>query len=275
LRCGPGIRATLHLRQHQERSSASRVVSLDDASSKDRARVLALALTELVRSDWADLSRPVDGSSAAEAAEPSSPSAIQQPARNEAKATSTPSKATEPAQAEIKDDGPAPSSPAVADNAWHWRADALVRWFTASPGLTLGPAFALSRGRFSAGLEAALGRGSDPRGVANYGFGAATLGLDAYAAQGRVVRFTVGPRAALGATWMTGQGATANVQGSNVVQLYADARLEGALALQARAIDVGVRLCGGRANGLRLRDRAETLGATGGWFVGATLGAGW
>ena len=279
LRCDRGIRATLRLRQHQDRSSASRLVALDDTSSKDRARVLALALTELVRTDWAELSKPGEASSLAEASKKPPPPSTVEPAKTETEmqsaSTATPSGPAQPPPLPGTEGRHAPAGPTAGDGSWHWRADALIRWFTVSPRPTLGPAFQLSRGRFSAGVEAALGRGANARGVANYGFAAATFGFDAVSTVGNVAGLAVGPRFALGATWFAGDSATATAQGNNVVQLYADARIQCALTLRTATVDVGMQFSGGRANGLRLRDQEKTLGATGGWFTGVALGAGW
>lgn len=283
LRCDAGIHALLRLRPRSDRSSASRLVPLDDTSPKDRARVLALALTELVRTDWSELVRPAAVTRESGADEKPSPAAApvaeaSAPASPTASGAKPEPSVTSDSTARDTDERDASRNAASADRPddnWRWQAQALTRWFTAAPQLMVGPAFELGHGRLAAGLEAALGRSSSARGVANYGLAAATLSFDAFATHGANARVALGPKLALGATWATGQSTLANIQSSDVVQLYADARVECRLTLHTRALDVGLRLAAGRANGLKLQDRQRNLGATGGWFLGAALGAGW
>src|SRR5262249_39160914 len=157
---------------------ASRFVSLDDANPKDRPRLLGLALAELVRSDWAPL---VERSAAKEAA---ATKTGQEPPRPESAAATasaathekTSTAAATGSAARGAGPGASPSSEADDADGLAFTAAAIVRWFTAYPGVTLGGALGIERGRFSLGVEAAVGRDVTARGKTNYGFGAATLG---------------------------------------------------------------------------------------------------
>lgn len=275
VRCDRGVEASLTLRIPNDTESASRFVSLDDVNPKDRPRLLGLALAELVRSDWGTL---VERSSAKEAtpARAAKDPPTSADATRGAAATATRKSTSSGAEPRSPDHAPAAgtsaSTEASGPNELAFTADAIVRWFTEDPGVTLGAAFGVARGRFSVGLEAAVGRHVTARGTANYGFGAATLGAAVLHAVSTRTRFTFGPRLALGGTWATAESSQVDVEASGTGGLYADARLEAAGAVRLGSVELAARLDGGRATGLELEDRGIVVGATGGWFVGGALG---
>ena len=275
VRCDQGVEASLTLRIPNDTESASRFVSLNDANPKDRPRLLGLALAELVRSDWSAL---VERSAAKEAAAAKAakqpPADAGTPAAAAAAATGeSKSVATEPSSADRGEATEASSSSESNDtNGLAFTADAIVRWFTVDPGITVGAAFGVERGRFSVGVEAAVGRHVTARGTADYGFGAATLGASVLRAVSKKGRFTLGPKLALGATWATGESSQNDVEANGTGHLYADARLEAAGAVRLGSVELGARLDAGRATGLELTDRDAVIGATGGWFIGGALG---
>lgn len=273
LRCDRGVEATLRLRVHGDASSASRVVSLSDANPKDRARLIGLALAELVRSDWSDLveRKQAADASAAPAARDATP-VVAKPAAAPAAATVTNPGAT---GRDAGTDG-LPAADAAGDSTrLAFTADALARWFTVAPVVTLGAAFGLERGWFSVGLEAVAGHRTVARGSTNYGLGALTLGAAVLRAVSRTGRLTLGPKVALGGTWATGESSHLDVVASGTGGLYADARLEGCAAVRLGAVELGARVNGGRATGLSLTDGGAVIGATGGWFFGGALGVRW
>jgi hypothetical protein len=281
MRCESGIQATLRLRPRAERSTASRVISLDDASAKDRPRVLALALAELVRSDWSELvsaaeaQSPPAGNSTpsppAAAASAASPSGTHRVGDTRASHSSAEGHESRPADADDAERANVPDTPAQL----RLRADAIVRWFTAYPGVTFGAAFGVDRSRFSAGVEGAIGRHSTERGTASYGFGAAAVGLQLLRSEWGRARFALGPKVALGGTWATGKSALSNVVVESEGQFYADARLEAAASAHFSSLEPGVRVEAGRATGIAITDRGSVIGATGGWFLGGALGLSW
>jgi hypothetical protein len=275
VRCEQGVEASLTLRIPNDTESASRFVSLDDANPKDRPRLLGLALAELVRSDWATLverSTAKEVAAAKAAKEPPAP--LQEPAAAPAAAAAKSSRAAPEADDVDRGGASGTREPSESQESSElaFTADAIVRWFTVSPGITVGAAFGLERGRFSVGVEAAVGRHVSERGSADYGFGAATLGAAVLRAVSNKSRFTLGPTLALGGTWATGESRQADVEVSGTGGLYADARLDAAGAVRLGAVELGARVSGGRATGLELVDRGSIIGATGGWFVGGALG---
>lgn len=273
LRCDRGVEATLRLRLRGDASSASRVVSLDDANPKDRPRLLGLALAELVRSDWSDLverKRAADASLAtpASGAPPVTVPPVLAPAAVSAK---SPSAAEHDSGSEAR----TPADPLTDSARLAFTADAIARWFTVAPALTVGAAFGLERGWFSVGIEGVVGHRAVTRGATNYGLSAATLGAAVLRAVSPKGRLTLGPKVALGGTWATGESSHADVVASGTGGLYADARLEATAAARLGSVELGARVNGGRATGLSLKDDTAVIAATGGWFLGGALGARW
>jgi len=273
LRCDRGVEATLRLRVSGDPSSASRVISLNDANPKDRPRLLGLALAELVRSDWSDLVER-SRAPAAGAAKPADAA----PSRAPAEAAPSVAASNRSSAGAAGDSGAREPSAAGAGgepSRLALTADALARWFTAAPAITLGAAFGLERGWFSVGIEGVAGHRTVTRGATNYGLGAATLGAAVLRAVSRRGRLTLGPKVALGGTWATGESSDTGVVASGTGGLYADARIEATGAVRVGSIELGARLSGGRAAGLSLKDDGDVIGATGGWFLGGALGVRW
>jgi hypothetical protein len=276
LHCERGLRATLKLRASGERSSASRVVPLDDATEKDRSRVLALAVAEFVRSEWGELA-----SSAATAASPASPAAnaptapgSAAPSTQEAPSVDkTASPAYKPASehSSSRDTGADRAERAPATGAT-FEAAGRLRWFAAYPrGIMLGGGGGLRLGRWSADAEAVFGNNTAELGSASFGLAAGVVGFEALRLEAGRAHVALVPAAALGATWVTGTTTHSQVEVANQTNVYLDGRLSLRGELRLQSFSIGALLDAGRAGGIAALEHGQTIGATGGWFLGTAI----
>jgi len=285
LACDHGVKARLTLKTTDQ--SAARSVPLDDVRSKDRARVLALALAELVRAEW----RWVTTGKSAEA---------ESPPGDERHSTAEPARQTEPtpspAAAAAGTGAPKqPLSPPTPTNAPRQAAgdrgpprdaatdqsqdqDLALEVLGRARELFEGPTFAYGAAagtrfrRWSAGVEALFGRTRGKLGTASDGFADARVGYELVrAARGRWL-FGVEPGVAGGVTWLAGTAETPAVKVSNATALYADARLSFRAEFRAPALDPTLSLEAGRALGFAAQENRTTIAVTGGWFAGGALG---
>jgi hypothetical protein len=290
LACEHGVKARLTLKTADQ--SASRTVPLDDVRVKDRPRVLALALAELVRAEWrwvttgkSDETEPPPGYERHSNTDPgqhdeSTPSAAgARPSTAAAKAAGPPSNGDKPS-APAATNAPTAGDRGAASNAAETplperlslevlgRARELFEGSTFVYGAAVGPRWQ----RWSASVEALFGRARAELGTANVGSADARVGYELLRAnQGRWL-FAVEPAVAAGLTWVGGTGATPDVKVSAATAFYADARLTLRTEFRARALSPTLSLEAGRALGLAAQENGTTIAATGGWFVGGALG---
>jgi len=279
--CDHGVKVRLTLRTADQ--SATRTIPLDDVRVKDRSRVLALSLAELVRAEWRWVTTGKSEEKEAppgderhvtpedtKKAEPdrSEPNAAKSHA-DEANAGSSalavttprePDRASEPAAS------PHPERGLSLEVLGHARL--LFDGVSFADGASVGARWR----RFSAGAEALFGRTRARLGTATFGSADAHLGYELLSATPGHWLFSLEPGLAAGVTWVTGTRAAADVQVSNTAGFYGDARL----ALRAEYLSAP--LCptlsfeGGRALGLAAQEERRTIAVTGGWFAGAAFG---
>jgi hypothetical protein len=268
LACEHGVKARLTLRTAD--SSAARTITLDDTNERDRARVLALALAELVRAEWrwvttgkSDDAEAPPGDQRLTGADAHRESAGDA-ARNErdvaAKNAAADDAADVPVGGERSADG--------------LRLEALgrVRALFEGRNLTYGGAAGVRWHRWSAGVEALFGTVRAKLGTATGGVADARVAFELL----RLVRgrfhLSAEPGVAAGATWLSGRAASPTVQVANATRWYADARLALRAELLLRPLSPTLSLEGGRAAGFAATEGGRTVGATGGWFAGGALG---
>jgi hypothetical protein len=120
--------------------------------------------------------------------------------------------------------------------------------------------------------EALLGQGSDPFGTAHAG--SVALAVSYRIAIARFDAFTVDayPGASGGVTWLRGAAASPAIHVAPATGFYGDFRLGLEAALAGRfAPTLGLDI--GRSTGFAARAGSRVLTATGGFFLGAGLGA--
>jgi hypothetical protein len=280
--CEHGVRARLTLRAAQ--SSAERTITLDDANVKDRPRVLALALAELVRAEWRWVTTGQNEERDAPAGDERRGSAT--PVPHDAGATTDPPLARAAAARGASKQLPAPGAHAVEPDAGPTRdfaasparglsleAFARLRAVFGTPTLLYGASLGGRLRRWSFGVEGLFGRAESELGTAKLGFADGRAGFE-------LVRFVRGrfelgvePGVALGVTWLAGAPALASVEVANATRVFADVRLALRAELRFATFSPTLTLEGGRASGFSATEHEHTIGQTGGWFAGAALGA--
>jgi hypothetical protein len=157
-------------------------------------------------------------------------------------------------------------------HAFAFAASARVRWFvdyaSVNWGGELGPDF----GAFRVRAEALVSAKQDALGSANLGSAALCLGyrvldvpLGAFALSGY-------PLASAGVTWLRGSPAP-GVRLDPTTGFYGDLRFLLEARLRTAGLGPSLAFEVGRASGLVARAADRTLGATGGFFLGASAGA--
>ena len=297
LSCEHGVKAKLTLKTANQ--SASRTIPLDDVRVKDRSRVLALALAELVRAEWRwvttgkstesepplgdERHRNVDPASRDESApgDAATPpgsgasTAARPPGDKQAEKRNAPAPALVASTTATGDRASAPASP--AGSAFPERGLALevlgrARELFAGSTFVYGAAVGTRWHRWSASLEALFGQARGELGTANVGFADARVGYELLRiTQGRWL-FAFEPAIAGGVTWITGTRATPEVTVSEATAFYADARLAFRTEFRAPALNPTLLLEAGRALGFAAQENGTTIAVTGGWFVGGGLG---
>jgi hypothetical protein len=81
------------------------------------------------------------------------------------------------------------------------------------------------------------------------------------------------PQLAAGATWMRGSTEQSDVRVAPATGFYADARLVTQASFRRATLSPVLSLELGRATGYVARSAGRAVGATGGFFVGASAGA--
>jgi hypothetical protein len=288
LACDHGVKANLTLRTADQ--SASRTVALDDVRTKDRPRVLALALAELVRAEWrwvttgkSDEAEPPPGDerhSGVEAAQrdDAAPSDARTPAA--AAASDTPAakdekpNASAPANAHATRAGASDTAPQTSPPERHLGLEVLARAreLFEGPTFVYGAAVGTRWRHWSASFEALFGQARGELGNASIGSADACVGYELWHGTRARWLFSVEPAVAGGVTWANGTGANPAVRVSNTTAFYADARLALRTEFRSPSLSPTLSLEAGRAFGLAAQENGSTIAVTGGWFLGGSLG---
>lgn len=282
--CDAALTAHLELKSQHTGRERARSIALADADPSARTRALGLAVAELVRSDWPELNAPepstsTNASAAYPDAHPATDSAANNAANGTKRAPVTPTRANAGAAPESNASasrgdagaGSATRSDPERAHTLAFAASARMRWFvdyaSVSWGGELGPDF----GPFRVRGEALVSAKQDALGSANLGSAALCLGY-------RVLDVRVGafalsgfPLASAGVTWLRGSPAP-GVHLDPSTGFYGDLRFLLEARLRAARLGPTLALEVGRASGLVARGADRTLGATGGFFLGASAG---
>ncbi|HET7543252.1 MAG TPA: hypothetical protein VFK05_25435 [Polyangiaceae bacterium] len=289
IECDAALTAQVRFKVSGTGRERSERISLADAVPSARARALALALTELVRSSW----QASDGSPSSSApgtdpesqrpASPPTPEAQpEKPAPNqppkEKKPPPAPS-ATETTASERElvprvDEAAAlrPASPRHT-RAFSFAASAHLRWFIDYRSLLFGGELGADFRAFRLRTELLVASTNDELGAATWGSAALCLGYRVLDAQLGPVELAAYPMAALGLTWLRGDSSSASTRVDPATGFYGDLRvlLEAQLSRWPLAPALSLEL--GRATGFEARAANRILGSTGGFFFGTSVGA--
>jgi hypothetical protein len=152
-------------------------------------------------------------------------------------------------------------------------ASGAARWFTDYGSLLLGGSAGIDFDRAAFHLEALTSGQATHLGDASTSLVAATASWKAWQGDAGPMRFALALTGALGITWATATPDRESVTAQNAQALYADLRLAAKAGTLVGPIWLWGGLEGGRAAGMASFAEGEVAGATGGWFVGLTLGA--
>ena len=256
--CAADLQATVVLAAPRGTLALSRHVPLAEIEARDWPRVLALAVADWLRVAWPQVAESnVAGEGGARSNPPSVPA---------------PATAAATVAAHSPEPGHGPAGPASAVSVW---AAARARWFATQRTLAWGGSAGLDLGRAALQVEALTSRRETALGTASVGLAAVGISYRLWQRQTAATHLSFGPGVALGFTWASAEGARDSVMVRADGGLYADARLAlaGAVAVTP-LVWLTASLDGGRAAGLSELAGAEAAGATGGWFGGAAVGAG-
>ncbi|MET0790272.1 MAG: hypothetical protein ABW061_02010 [Polyangiaceae bacterium] len=267
--CDGSLTTLLVLKAYRTRREHRSSLVLSDADPSARSRVLALAAAELVRAEWPQLTEPeaqeAPPTSAASAAA-AAPTIAILPRKEEIAAA--------PLQPLLPTSEATPSAPSPPrTSAWAVAADARLRWFVDYASVAVGASAGADFGALRLRAEGLVTSRDDALGSASLGSGAGCVGYRVL--QRELGPFTIAgyPMLAVGLTWMRGDSARPAVRVQPVTGFYGDLRLLGELHLRSSALSPTLSAELGRATGFVARSADRVLGASGGFFVGASLGA--
>ncbi len=298
--CTAPMTTSVALRSEQTGREHHRDVVLGDTDRAARARVLALAVAEIVRSEWPELaakrSSPVPANTSPAAPPETSPKAPAaaasatfpdqaEPATNE----QAPSQRQRNGAALIKvprsnakpDERPVASvghTAAASERGPPRRtgltlsADAQLRWFFTSPAASFGASGGVGLGAFRLRAEGLWLTSHDSRGDASLGIAALCLGLRVIDTKLGPVSIAAYPTVAAGLSWVGGTAARASVSVNEAKAFYGDVRLSLESRLHRIALSPGITAEVGRASGFEARAGQHVVAASGGFFVGAAAG---
>jgi len=300
--CDAALTAQVTLKSNHTGRERHERIALGDAAPSARARALALALAELMRADWPVLSgtpspRTVDAASESNApqaltgdgretaasdsaaSKPAAPkSAASKPPASKASPKSTPKK-TEVAAAPVVE-SPTPDEHKRASPANGPRNAAVtlalaarLRWFIDYQSVLLGGDLGADFRALRLRAEVLASSASDALGSASLGSAALCVGYRVFDWRLGAMNLAAYPMASAGITWLRGDSAQPSTRVEPATGFYGDVRvvLEASLPRWALAPTLSADV--GRASGFVARSGDHTLGATGGFFAGASLGA--
>ena len=298
LACDAGLTVSVELRSAAG-AERRQSFALVDTLPETRPRAFALAVAEVVRLQWQELESADagPGSASSEGAMPAAASfeqphqsAFDDAPESPAAATQASSMATLASKAAAQPRAPiaaasAPPASAVpgsdtppaardaALRAWAFRAGARARWFTDYQSASFGGHVGVDRRALRAELEALFSAPSDVLGQASLGIAAASVGYRVFDVPLGPLQFAGYPMASAGATWARATPRGQGVVAQPTTAFYGDLRLVVDARVRAPSLTPTLSLEVGRATGLALHAADRNLGATGGFFLGASAGA--
>jgi len=271
--CDVALTAQVSLKANRTGRERHEQIALGDAAPSARARALALALAELVRADWPALTTTASAPLADAAV--ASPSAT--PPTVEAKQP-LPTPATKPAPA-VPAHSPnieqarAPRVAGPRAAAVTLAASARLRWFVDYQSVLLGGDLGVDYRVLRLRAEVLATSASDALGSASLGSAALCVGYRLLDWRLAPLTLAAYPMASAGVTWLRGSSAQPSTRVDPASGFYGDVRLllEASLPQWVLAPTLSAEV--GRASGFVARAGDRTLGATGGFFLGASAGA--
>jgi len=294
--CDAALTARVSLKATRTGRERREQIALGDAAPSARARALALALAELVRSSWPGLSAaqstPAADAFESHATAPSAgerkppPSATAATAATAAApATPTTSKApTPPATSKVTipaavvpppsiDQAPTPHGAGPRLAAVRLAAGARLRWFVDYQSVLLGGDLGTDFRALRLRAEVLVGSAGDALGSASLGSAALCVGYRVFDWRLGALNLAAYPMASAGLTWLRGSSAQPSTRVEPATGFYGDVRLMLEASLPHWTLAPTLSSEVGRASGFVARAGDRTLGATGGFFWGASLGA--
>lgn len=287
LHCGASLTVTMVLVTPSSGRETVRSFPVDDIRRADRPRAISLMAAEFVRREWPSLveaeharrsgvtpsAQPVDkstkGTRDATASAVGPVAVSPSPAATERKSA--------PASERALPVAPEPAlEPRAARGATplELAASGEVRWFASYDSWLWGGNIGLCSGRFCARAEGLATVRSNHLGTASVAIISAGGGVRLWQGEASRLHWALGFAASLGPTWATGHAGRAGVSVIDKATLYADARLVTEAAIRFGSARILGSLEGGRAAGMVSFAGDEIAGATGGWFLGTSMGFG-
>lgn len=282
--CDSALTTRLSLTSVRAGRERRRSIVLADADNSARARALALAVSEFVRSDWSAVTEREEEESGAEA-RAAYPDASQAPNGSpERESTQRVATVTAPAthvRAEIvppfrgaPSDRARSSDPLAPRRAkFALATNARLRWFVDYSSVNWGADVGSDVGALRLRAEALFSSATDRLGSASMGSAALSFGYRVLTAKVGSISISGYPLLSAGVTWMRGSPARQSILTNPMTSAYGDLRflLESRLDLSPFSPSLAAEV--GRASGLVARAGDRVLGATGGFFVGLSAGA--
>lgn len=278
---------TLYARASNRRREQS--VTLADTDAASRPRVLALAVSELVRSGWPSLSEAsaTIGTAADESGILPDGATVPAASAPASSASAPKSRALGTAPALVVAPAAQPSSNASSPRAdtgieshqprSHWAPHAALsakaRWFVDYSSVSWGGDAGADFGALRLRAEALFTSQQDPLGAASLGSAALCVGYRVFDVRWGAFAFTGYPLAAAGVTWLRGESHSTEIRTEPATGFYGDLRFSLQAALNEAKLSPNITLEVGRATGFVARAGDRSLGANGGTFLGASAGA--
>ena len=287
LHCGASLTATMVLVTAGSGREKVRSFRIDDIRRADRPRAISLMAAEFVRREWPSLVE----------AEGVRRSAVTQDSQSVDKATkgvrgatasavgpvavspSTASIERKAAPASERSPAPAPERslepPATRGSTpLELTASGEVRWFASYDSWLWGGNLGMCSGRFCGRAEGLATVRRNHLGTATVAIVSAGGGVRIWQGEASRFQWALGLATTLGTTWATGHADRANVSVIDKAAFYADIRLVAEAGLTLGSTRILGSLEGGQAAGMVSFAGDEIAGATGGWFLGASVGLG-
>jgi hypothetical protein len=276
--CDPALTTLIVLRASGSGREVRRSLVLADADPSARSRVLALAASEIVRSDWPELSEGAASAAYPDAANDPEKKPPSVDAAAGTPPTAPPVRVALPANAaqaqEPTAPGPAQSraGSGVRVPRGALSANARLRWFVDYASVALGGDAGGDFGALRLRAELLVSSKEDALGSASLGSGALCVGYRMFESKLGPLSIAGYPVLSAGLTWMRGTSPHTEVRVEPATGLYADARLLAEARLTQSTLSPTFAAEIGRATGFVARSADRVLGATGGFFIGASAG---
>ncbi|HKO48524.1 MAG TPA: hypothetical protein VJV79_12420 [Polyangiaceae bacterium] len=148
-----------------------------------------------------------------------------------------------------------------------------LRWFVDYQSVLLGGDLGADFRAMSLRAEVLVSSASDALGSASLGRAALCVGYRLFDWRVGALRLTGYPMASAGLTWLRGSSVQPTTRVEPATGFYADVRVALETSLPHWVLSPTLSMDVGRASGFVARAGDRTLGATGGFFFGATAGA--